>query len=55
MTRHLVWAEGDNIVSLPLVAVVLYKRNVVTSAAGVLLKSLSTIIVAINASLLKVK
>lgn len=56
MIQNLIWATGYNIVALPLAAGVLYKMGILLSpAAGAVLMSLSTVIVAINASLLKVK
>ena len=56
MVQNLAWATGYNIVALPLAAGVLYKMGILLSPAiGAVLMSLSTIIVAINASLLKVK
>ncbi|PWT96782.1 MAG: copper-translocating P-type ATPase [Bacteroidetes bacterium] len=56
MVQNLAWATGYNIVALPLAAGVLYKIGILLSpAAGAVLMSLSTVIVAINASLLKVK
>jgi len=56
MVQNLVWATGYNVVALPLAAGVLYKTGILLSpAAGALLMSISTIIVAINANLLKVK
>jgi Cu2+-exporting ATPase len=56
MVQNLGWATGYNIVALPLAAGVLYKTGILLSpAAGAVLMSLSTIVVAINASLLKVK
>jgi len=56
MVQNLAWATGYNIVALPLAAGVLYKAGILLSpAAGAVLMSLSTIIVAINASLLKVR
>ncbi|QEC70280.1 copper-translocating P-type ATPase [Panacibacter ginsenosidivorans] len=56
MIQNLVWATGYNIVALPLAAGILYKSGILLSpAAGAVLMSVSTIIVAINASLLKVK
>jgi P-type Cu2+ transporter len=56
MIQNLVWATGYNIVALPLAAGVLYKQGILLSpAAGAVLMTLSTIAVAINASLLKVK
>jgi Cu2+-exporting ATPase len=56
MIQNLVWATGYNVIALPLAAGVLYKQGILLSpAAGAALMSLSTIVVAINASLLKVK
>lgn len=54
MIQNLIWATGYNSVSLPLAAGVLYNQGIVISPAlGAVLMSLSTIIVAINARLLK--
>lgn len=56
MIQNLIWATGYNIIALPLAAGILYKQGVLLSpAAGAALMTLSTVIVAINASLLKVK
>ena len=56
MIQNLIWASGYNIVALPLAAGVLYKMGILLSpAAGAVLMRVSTIVVAINASLLKVK
>jgi Cu2+-exporting ATPase len=56
MVQNLAWATGYNIVALPLAAGVLYKMGILLSPAiGAVLMSLSTIIVAINASLLRVR
>ncbi len=56
MIQNLIWATGYNVVALPLAAGVLYKMGVLLSpAAGAVLMSVSTVVVAINASLLKVK
>jgi P-type Cu2+ transporter len=56
MVQNLVWATGYNVVALPLAAGVLYKQGILLSpAAGAALMALSTIVVAINASTLKVK
>jgi len=55
MVQNLIWAAGYNIVAIPLAAGVLYSYGILLSpAAGALLMSLSTVIVAINAKLLKV-
>ena len=56
MVQNLIWATGYNVVALPLAAGVLYKQGILLSpAAGAVLMTLSTVIVAINASMLKVK
>ena len=56
MVQNLIWATGYNVVALPLAAGILYKWGVLLSpAAGAVLMSLSTVIVAINAGMLKVK
>jgi len=56
MIQNLIWATGYNIVALPLAAGVLYKTGILLSpAAGAVLMTVSTIVVAFNASLLKVK
>ena len=53
--QNLIWAAGYNIIAIPLAAGVLYDAGILLSpAAGALLMSLSTVIVAINAKLLKV-
>ncbi len=56
MIQNLIWATGYNVIALPLAAGVLYKWNIMLSPAmGAVLMSLSTIVVAINAKMLKVK
>jgi len=56
MVQNLAWATGYNIVALPLAAGVLYSYGILLSpAAGAVLMSFSTVIVAINAGLLKIK
>jgi Cu2+-exporting ATPase len=56
MIQNLIWATGYNVVALPLAAGVLYNQGIVLSpAAGAALMTVSTVVVAINASLLKVK
>jgi len=56
MIQNLIWATGYNLVALPLAAGILYKQGVLLSpAAGAVLMTVSTIVVAINASMLKVK
>ena len=55
MVQNLWWATGYNFFAIPLAAGVLYGAGVVLSpAVGAVLMSLSTVIVAINARLLKV-
>ena len=55
MIQNLIWATGYNVVALPLAAGVLYNQGVLLSpAAGAVLMTISTVVVAINASLLKV-
>jgi Cu2+-exporting ATPase len=54
MIQNLWWAAGYNIVALPLAAGILAPWNIILSPAfGAVLMSLSTIIVAINAQLLR--
>jgi Cu2+-exporting ATPase len=54
MWQNLVWATGYNVVSVPLAAGVLAFAGVVLSpAAGAVLMSASTIVVALNAQLLR--
>lgn len=56
MIQNLIWATGYNVVALPLAAGVLYKMDILLSpAAGAVLMTVSTVVVAINASLLKIK
>jgi P-type Cu2+ transporter len=56
MMQNLIWATGYNIVAIPLAAGILYNQGIVLSpAVGAILMSLSTIIVAVNAQLLKRK
>ncbi len=56
MIQNLIWATGYNVIALPLAAGVLFNQGVLLSpAAGAVLMTISTIVVAINASMLKVK
>lgn len=56
MIQNLIWATGYNIVALPLAAGVLYAWHILlTPAIGAALMSVSTVIVAINASMLRLK
>lgn len=55
MIQNLIWATAYNMIALPLAAGVLYNQGIVINpAVGAALMSLSTIIVAINAKLLKI-
>ena len=55
MIQNLIWATGYNVIAIPLAAGVLYSEGIVLSPAlGAVLMSLSTIIVAINAKMLKI-
>jgi len=54
MSQNLVWATGYNLLAIPLAAGVLYKAGILLSPAlGAGLMSLSTIVVAFNAQLLR--
>ena len=54
MKQNLAWATGYNVIAIPLAAGVLYNQGIVLApAAGALVMSLSTVIVAINAKLVK--
>lgn len=56
MMQNLAWATGYNILAIPLAAGVLSKWGIVISPAlGAVLMTLSTVIVAINAQLLKLE
>lgn len=56
MIQNLIWATGYNTIAIPLAAGVLYSTGFVLGpAVGAVFMSLSTIIVAINAQLLKKK
>jgi P-type Cu2+ transporter len=56
MIQNLAWATGYNVIALPLAAGVLFRYGILLNpAAGAVLMSLSTVVVAINASLLKIK
>jgi Cu2+-exporting ATPase len=56
MRQNLIWATGYNVIAIPLAAGVLSGVGIVISPAiGAILMSLSTIIVAINAKLLKLE
>ncbi|MBI2285693.1 HAD-IC family P-type ATPase, partial [Candidatus Saccharibacteria bacterium] len=54
MKQNLAWATGYNVVAIPLAAGVLYKAGILlVPALGAAFMSLSTIIVALNAQLLR--
>ncbi|MCF7924218.1 MAG: cadmium-translocating P-type ATPase [Candidatus Izimaplasma sp.] len=54
MVQNLIWASAYNIIAIPLAAGVLYAYGIMISpAVGAILMSFSTVIVAINAKLLK--
>jgi Cu2+-exporting ATPase len=56
MIQNLAWATGYNIVALPLAAGVLSGMGILLSpAAGAVLMSVSTVVVAINAGMLKIR
>ena len=56
MMQNLFWATGYNVVALPLAAGVLYGQGILlTPAVGAIFMSVSTVIVAINAQLLKIR
>ncbi len=56
MIQNLVWATGYNAIAIPLAAGVLYSTGFVLGpAVGAVFMSLSTIVVAINAKLLKIQ
>ncbi len=56
MIQNLIWATGYNVVALPLAAGVLYNWGILLSPAiGAGLMAVSTIVVSINASMLKVR
>jgi len=54
MIQNLWWAAGYNVIAIPLAAGVLAARGVVLSpAVGAVLMSVSTVVVAVNAQLLR--
>ncbi|WP_229312057.1 copper-translocating P-type ATPase [Larkinella punicea] len=55
MVQNLAWAVGYNVIAIPLAAGVLYPTFMLSPAMGAILMSASTIVVAINAKLLRVQ
>jgi len=56
MMQNLAWATGYNVVALPLAAGILYNAGIMLSPAmGAVLMSVSTVVVAINARMLRIK
>ncbi|KAA9357179.1 copper-translocating P-type ATPase [Larkinella humicola] len=55
MVQNMAWAVGYNVIAIPLAAGVLYPRFMLSPAMGAILMSASTIVVAINAKLLRVQ
>ena len=54
MSQNLIWATGYNLVAIPLAGGVLYKAGILLApAVGAVLMSISTIVVAFNAQLLR--
>jgi Cu2+-exporting ATPase len=53
MIQNLIWAVGYNVIAIPLAAGVLYPNIVLSPALGAVLMSLSTVVVALNAQLLR--
>lgn len=54
MVQNLIWATGYNVVAIPLAAGVLYNWDIMISPAiGAALMSVSTVVVAVNAQLLR--
>lgn len=53
MIQNLAWAVGYNVIAIPLAAGVLYPAFSLSPAMGAILMSLSTVVVAINAKLLR--
>jgi Cu2+-exporting ATPase len=55
MIQTLIWATGYNVIAIPLAAGILYPFGILLSpAVGAALMSLSTVIVSINAKMLKI-
>jgi Cu2+-exporting ATPase len=55
MIQNLAWAIGYNVIAIPLAAGLLYPYFMLSPAVGAVLMSLSTVIVAVNARMLKLR
>ncbi len=55
MVQNLIWAVGYNVIAIPLAAGALYPKFMLSPAMGAILMSVSTIVVAINARMLRVR
>ncbi len=55
MVQNLLWAVGYNVIAIPLAAGVLYPQFMLSPAMGAILMSASTIVVAVNARMLRVR
>ena len=55
MVQNLAWAVGYNVIAIPLAAGILHPYFMLNPAMGAVLMSLSTVIVAINAQLLRLR
>jgi P-type Cu2+ transporter len=55
MVQNLAWALGYNAIAIPLAAGVFYPQFLLSPAMGAVLMSMSTIVVAVNAKLLRLK
>ena len=56
MIQNLIWATGYNTFAIPIAAGLLFSLGIlITPAIGAILMSLSIVIVAVNARLLKLK
>jgi len=53
MIQNIIWAVGYNVIAIPLAAGILYPKFILSPAVGAILMSASTIVVAFNATLLK--
>jgi P-type Cu2+ transporter len=54
MVQNLIWAAGYNVIAIPLAAGVLFKFDIfLAPAIGAVLMTVSTVVVALNAQLLR--